>query len=83
MDKYYHLSCDPFSVPKDLSPTEYLQNSDARQTLHVSYMFVLNPQYSFREKFFEILTKYQNEYHQNVANHIEKHVKELKIEETK
>jgi len=46
-------------------------------------MFVLNPQYDFREKFFEILTKYQNEYHENVENHIEKHVKELKIEETK
>ncbi len=81
MDKYYHLSCDPFSVPKDLSPTEYLKNPDARQTLHVSYMFVLNPQYDFREKFFEILIKYQNEYHENVENHIEKHVKELKIEE--
>lgn len=81
MDKYYHLSCDPFSVPKDLKPIEYLNNHDARQTLHVSYMFVLNPKYDFRNRFFEILTKYENEYHMEVAKHIEKHVKELRIPE--
>jgi uncharacterized protein YqkB len=83
MDKYYHLSCDPFSVPTDLKPSEYLNNPDARQTLHVSYMFVLNPKYDFRNKFYEILTNYQSEYQEHVSNHIEKHVKELKIEKSK
>jgi len=81
MDKYYHLSCDPFSVPKDLKPIEYLNNHDARQTLHVSYMFVLNPNYDFRNRFFEILTKYESEYHMEVAEHIERHVRELRIPE--
>ncbi|HOP25220.1 MAG TPA: tagaturonate epimerase family protein [Defluviitoga sp.] len=81
MDKYYHLSCDPFSVPKDLKPLEYLKNPNARQTLHVSYMFVLNPNYDFRNRFFEILTKYESEYHMEVAEHIERHVRELGIPE--
>jgi len=43
-------------------------------------MFVLNPKYDFRNRFFEILTTYENEYHIEVAEHIKRHVKELKIE---
>lgn len=75
--RFYSLSADPQNILEHKDPLDLFENENARQILHVSYMFVLKPESEIREKFIGLLRRYESEYHNLVAEHIEKHLRAL------
>jgi hypothetical protein len=79
MDKYYHISADASSIPGGMTPEEYLDNPDSRQILHVTYMFVLDPNQGYKPRFMDLLRSHKQDYTDMVAGHIARHVEALGI----
>ncbi len=75
--RFYKISANLEKIPKYENPLNLLEDENARQILHVSYMFVLKPETAIREKFLKFLKKHEEEYHDLVAEHIGKHLKAL------
>ncbi len=83
----YHLTTDLSKVPhiEMLSEDEYvglLDENDPRQVLHVTYGSVLttkkdNGEYLFRDRFFDTLKVFEDEYIEVLVRHFEKHLKPL------
>ncbi len=61
-------------VTSDADLTEFLDNFDAREILHVTYGSVLNSP-KFREAFFDELISREEAYTQTVEAHFDKHFK--------
>jgi len=84
----YHLSTDPSKIP---SPSEiaddelektYLDSRHGRQVLHVTYGSILTARredgsWLFRDRIKRVLIDHEEEYYKIIANHIERHIKQL------
>ena len=84
----YHLSTDPSKIP---SPSEiaddelektYLDSRHGRQALHVTYGSILTARkedgsWLFRDRIKRVLIDHEEEYYRIIANHIERHIKQL------
>lgn len=85
----YHVTTDLRRIPKleDLSDQELhvlLDHEDSRQLLHITYGYLLNAKNEsgeniFRDRFFQTLINYEEDYWSLVASHIEKHLKFLGV----
>ena len=84
----YHLSTDPSKIP---SPSEiaddelektYLDSRHGRQVLHVTYGSILTARredgsWLFQDRIKRVLIDHEEEYYKIIANHIERHIKQL------
>ncbi len=87
--KYYHISADTGKIPdidgmEDSELPKLLDMDDSRQVLHITYGLILQEKdssgaYTFRDEFFDTLSKYENEYYEALRRHIGRHLKELGI----
>jgi tagaturonate epimerase len=71
----YHLSCDTSRIPRNLQDSDLvtlLEQSDARQVLHVTFGSVLE---KFKPDLMQTLTSYDELYYDTLALHFEKHLK--------
>ncbi len=73
----YHLTTNLSNIPSitELSQTEIVEgltiNDDWRQVVHVAYGVLLD---KFGKKMVDVLTENREDYYQNVAKHIRKHL---------
>lgn len=87
--KYYHISAVPDRVPslnglQDADLPKLLDRNDSRQILHITYGLILqaknqNNQNLFRDRIFSLLYHFEEDYNQNLENHIGKHLAYLEI----
>ena len=83
----YHVTTDLHRIPKleDLSDQDLpslLDQDDSRQLLHLTYGFLLNGKAPdgenlFRERFYHLLTKNEEDYWSLLERHFEKHLSSL------
>jgi len=85
--KYYHITenvadiADIESV-SDTALEDYLEHVDARRVLHITYGLILMAKSGdgtplFRDRLYETLRKYENEYFKVLEKHIGRHLKAL------
>lgn len=75
--KSYLLSCDPARVPsaaslKDAELPGLLEQTDARQVLHVTYGSVLD---AFKPELMRVLEAHEEAHYEALARHFEKHLR--------
>ena len=84
----YHLSTDPSKIPpsSEIADDElektYLDSRHGRQVLHVTYGSILTARredgsWLFRDRIKRVLIDHEEEYYRIIANHIERHIKQL------
>jgi hypothetical protein len=88
--KLYHVSTDLDRIPKietlqDQELPSFLEHEDARQLLHITYGYLLNAKDKngkdlFRDRFFQTMSKYEEDYWSLLERHIEKHLNSLGVE---
>jgi hypothetical protein len=87
--KLYHVTTDLSRIPdvnglKDPELPAMLDRDDSRQVLHITYGFLLNAKDGegnlFRERFFDILNQYEEDYWALLEGHIGKHLLSLGME---
>ena len=88
--KLYHVSTDLDRIPKietrqDQELPSFLEQEDARQLLHITYGYLLNAKDKngkdlFRDRFFQTMSKYEEDYWSLLERHIEKHLNSLGVE---
>lgn len=82
--KLYSVTTDLGKIPKleevkDKDLPKYFDQDDSRQLIHLTYGYLLNAKdgdgkYLFRERFFQTLTDYEEEYWTLLEKHIGKHL---------
>lgn len=77
-EKYYHVSTDANTIPdislqSDTYLPEYLKLPAARQTMHIAYGLLLAEPW-FREPFFDVLCRREEDYYNRLTAHIGKHL---------
>lgn len=87
--KLYHVTTDLGKIPgldgqKDGDLPKYLDRVDSRQLIHLTYGFLLNAKgkngkYLFRDRFFQTLTDFEEEYWALLEKHIGKHLTSLAL----
>jgi len=85
--KLYHVTTDLGKIPKlneqkDRNLPKFLDQEDSRQLIHLTYGYLLNARgtdgdYLFRERFFQTLTDFEEEYWALLEKHIGKHLTSL------
>ena len=80
-ERYYHVSTDVGEIPNidlqcDAYLPEYLRMPAARQTMHIAYGLLLAQPW-FREAFFRLLDRYEEDYYARLRVHIAKHLRYL------
>jgi tagaturonate epimerase len=85
--KLYHVTTDLGKIPKiegvkDKDLPKLMDQDDARQLVHLTYGYLLNAKdkngkYLFRERFFQTLTDFEEEYWTLLEKHIGKHLTSL------
>lgn len=80
---YYHVTTDLSKIPalKTLGDSELpglLDQEDARQLLHITYGFLLRSK--LRNRIFQLLSQYEDDYASLLEKHLEKHLEYLGIE---
>ena len=88
--KLYHVTTDLNRIPKietlpDQELPSFLDREDSRQLLHITYGYLLNAkgengEQLFRDRFFQTLAQYEEEYWSLLETHIEKHLNSLGVE---
>jgi len=88
--KLYHVTTDLEKIPdvnrlKDQELVALLDEVDSRQLLHITYGYLLNAKTPegtdlFRNRFFHVLTQFEEEYWLHLERHIEKHLISLGVE---
>jgi hypothetical protein len=88
----YHVTTDLNQIPnlEDLSDQELpalLDQEDSRQLLHITYGFLLNARAEdgknlFRDRFYHILTQYEEDYWSLLEKHIGRHLTSLGLSKT-
>ena len=88
--KLYHVTTDLEKIPdvhrlKDQELVSLLDEVDSRQLLHITYGYLLNAKTPegadlFRNRFFHVLTQFEEEYWSLLERHIEKHLVSLGVE---
>jgi hypothetical protein len=89
--KYYHISGREENIPRlsdtdDNSLIDYLYKDDSRQIIHITYGLILNKKdgegnFLYRDRFYNALHKYEEEYCNNLESHIGKHLTTLGFSE--
>jgi hypothetical protein len=82
--KLYHVTTDLNRIPKleeirDQELPALLDQDDSRQLLHITYGYLLNAKDGrgkdlFKERFYQILSQYEEDYWSLLERHIEKHL---------
>ncbi len=85
--KLYHVTTDLNRIPnleklQDQELPALLDQDDSRQLLHITYGYLLNAKDGngknlFRERLYQILTQYEEDYWSLLEKHIEKHLDSL------
>lgn len=80
-EKYYHVSTDVGEIPEiglqsDAYLPEYLRLPASRQTMHIAYGLLLAQPW-FREAFFRLLDRHEEDYYARLCAHIGKHLQYL------
>jgi len=85
--KLYHVTTDLSKTPKiegvkDKDLPKLMDQDDARQLIHLTYGYLLNAKdkngkYLFRERFFQTLTDFEEEYWTLLEKHIGRHLTSL------
>lgn len=88
--KLYHVATDLDRIPKleDLTDGELpalLDQEDSRKLLHITYGYLLNAKEEtgkdlFRDRFYQTLMKYEEDYWSLLESHIGKHLNSLGVE---
>jgi hypothetical protein len=81
--KHYHVTTDLSAIPSidtlsDLELVRLLDEENARQLLHITYGFLLKSK--LRDRFFNSLVHYEEDYWSLLEHHIEKHLNLLGVE---
>jgi len=87
--KLYHVTTDLEKIPKlealqDQDLPSLLEQDDSRQLLHITYGYLLNARDDsgknlFKDRFFQTLTQYEEDYWSLLEKHIEKHLSSLRL----
>lgn len=84
--KYYHVTFDLSNVPpldevEDKDLTNYLDQNDSRQLLHITYGLILQAEKDgktlFRDRLYQLWDEHEKDYASCLQNHIGRHIKEL------
>lgn len=80
--KYYEVHCVPsrVTVLSDVSDdklSEYLEQDDARQLLHITYGAILKDDQTLHEELYQALHRHEEEYKKGVQLHFERHLRAL------
>lgn len=85
--KYYHITAEMNKVPdidslKDEQLPELMDKNDSRQLIHITYGLILQAKspdgsFLFRDRIYESMHKYENDYHSALYKHIGRHLSEL------
>jgi len=88
--KLYHVTTDLNRIPKlenipDQELPSLLDQDDSRQLLHITYGYLLNAKEKnerplFRDRIYQILTQYEEDYWSLLEKHIEKHLESLRVD---
>jgi hypothetical protein len=88
--KLYHVTTDLDRIPKleklqDQELPTLLDQDDSRQLLHITYGYLLNARdghgrYLFKDKFYQILSQYEEDYWFFLEGHIGKHLNSFGVE---
>jgi hypothetical protein len=88
--KLYHVTTDLSRIPKvevlrDQELPTLLDQNDSRQLLHITYGYLLNAKdgsgkYLFKDRLYQILSQYEEEYWSFLERHIGKHLDSLGVE---
>jgi hypothetical protein len=88
--KLYHVTTDLNRIPKleelrDQELPNLLDREDSRQLLHITYGYLLNAKdgrgrYLFKDKLYQILSQYEEDYWSLLEQHIGKHLDSLGVE---
>jgi hypothetical protein len=91
--RLYHVTTDLGKIPriegiKDRDLPKYLDQDDSRQLVHLTYGYLLNAKgpdgkHLFRDRFFQTLTDYEEEYWALLDKHIGKHLASLGLKKMK
>jgi tagaturonate epimerase len=91
--KLYHVTTDLGKIPKlermkDKDLPKLLNQDDSRQLVHLTYGYLLNAKgqdgkYLFRDRFFQTLIDYEEEYSVLLEKHIGKHLASLGLKKEK
>lgn len=87
--KLYHVTTDLNRIPKleelqDQELPTLLDQNDSRQLLHITYGYLLNAKdgrgrYLFKDKLYQILSQYEEDYWSFLERHIGKHLNSLGV----
>jgi len=85
--KYYHITENVADIVdienvSDTALEDYLEHVDARRVLHITYGLILMAEYDdgtplFRDRLYEALGKYEDEYFKVLEKHIGRHLNAL------
>ena len=88
--KLYHVTTDLNRIPRleelrDQELPTLLDQNDSRQLLHITYGFLLNAKdgsgkHLFKDKLYQILSQYEEDYWSFLERHIGKHLESLGVE---
>jgi hypothetical protein len=88
--KLYHVTTDLDRIPKmerlqDQELPSFLEQEDSRQLLHITYGYLLNAKHKsgknlFRDRFYQTMSKYEEDYWSLLEKHIGKHLTSLGVE---
>jgi tagaturonate epimerase len=88
--KLYHVTTDLNRIPKleelgDQELPTLLDQNDSRQLLHITYGYLLNAKdgrgkYLFKDRLYQILSQYEEDYWSFLERHIGKHLDSLGVE---
>ena len=88
--KLYHVTTNLNRIPKlgelqDQELPALLDQNDSRQLLHITYGYLLNAKdgrgrYLFKDKLYQILSQYEEDYWSFLERHIGKHLNSLGVE---
>ncbi len=91
--KLYHVTTDLGKIPgldeqKDRDLPRYLDRVDSRQLIHLTYGYLLNAKgkdekYLFRDRLFQTLTEFEEDYWALLEKHIGKHLTSLDLKKEK
>jgi tagaturonate epimerase len=87
--KLYHVTTDLDRIPKietvqDQELPSLLEQEDARQLLHITYGYLLNAKDGngknlFRDRFYQTMSQYEEDYWSLLERHFEKHIASLGV----
>jgi len=87
--KLYHVTAELDRIPKietlqDRELPSLLEQDDSRQLLHITYGYLLNAKDKneknlFRDRFYQTLMEYEEDYWSLIERHIEKHLNSLGV----